>query len=76
MQGAKDLANSERGIFVIAVLLAATILAAIKVISGADWITLAKYLVVTLVASKTLTGGLDQFLGGNPQPTPTPTASA
>jgi hypothetical protein len=59
VQGAKDLLESERGWFCLAVLAAATLLVALKAITGADWISVAKYLVVTLVASKTVSSALD-----------------
>ncbi len=55
MKGVKDLLESERGWFCLAVLACATLLVALKAITGADWISIVKYLVVTLVASKTLT---------------------
>lgn len=74
MSGFKDLLDSERGVFCMLVLIAATALCFAKIITGDSWMSFAKYLVVTLVASKTLTGGIDQFLGNTPQPTPTPKA--
>ena len=54
MQGARDLADSERGIFCLLLLVAATALAVLKIIMGADWLMFAKWLAVTLVASKRL----------------------
>lgn len=71
MQGLKDLLESERGWFCLAVLLAATVLAAMKVITGADWVTLAKYLVVTLVASKTLSAVSAALPSSSATPPPT-----
>lgn len=71
MQGLKDLLESERGWFCLAVLLAATVLAAMKVITGADWVTLAKYLVVTLVASKTLSAVTAALPSSSATPPPT-----
>jgi len=59
MQGLKDLFASERGVFCITILLAATALAGLKIISGADWLTFAKWLAVTLVISKTATGAIE-----------------
>lgn len=76
MQGAKDLLDSERGVFCVLMLVAATVLCVLKIINGDSWMTFAKYLVVALVTSKTLTGGLDQVLNKQPQPTQPPTASA
>jgi hypothetical protein len=57
MKGAKDLLDSERGIFCLSVLVCVTILAAMKIITGADWTSLVKWLVLGLVASKTITYG-------------------
>lgn len=59
MQGARDLIASERGFFCLALLVAAFALAAMKVITGADWLTFAKWLAITLVASKTATGAIE-----------------
>jgi hypothetical protein len=64
MGGTKDLLASERGVFCILILVAATVLAALKVITGADWLTLAKWLAVALVTSKTVTGAADRIVGG------------
>jgi hypothetical protein len=59
MQGARDLIASERGVFCIALLVAASVLAVAKVITGADWLTFAKWLAITLVTSKTATGVIE-----------------
>lgn len=40
MQGVRDLIASERGWFVLAVLVAATVLVALGKLTGADWKTL------------------------------------
>jgi hypothetical protein len=61
MQGTADLFNSERGVFAILVLVAATILAALGKLTIADWITLAKWIGVTLIASKTITSSIDVY---------------
>lgn len=73
MQGARDLIASERGWFCLLLLAAATVLAVLKVITGADWLTFAKYLVVTLVVSKTATGAIET-LTAKTAPTQPPTA--
>lgn len=75
MQGAVDLLNSERGVFGILMLIAVTLLAIVKVITGADWLTFAQLLLVTLVGSKTLTGALDQWIN-KPAATSPPTAQS
>ena len=61
MQGARDLIASERGWFVLAVLVAATVLVAIGKLTGADWKTLVLVLGGMLVASKTATSAIDQL---------------
>lgn len=74
MKGAKDLIESERGIFCILVLIAATILAIVKVITGEVWGALVKWIALSLVMSKTATGALDQWL--KPEAVQPPTASS
>jgi hypothetical protein len=64
MQGAIDLLESERGIFCILLIIAVTLLAALRIITGADWIDFAKWIAITLVASKTVTTALDQVKRG------------
>lgn len=75
MQGAKDLFDSERGVFGLLMLVAVTLLAVLKIISGADWLTFGQLLLVTLVGSKTLTGALDQWIN-KPTAVPPPTAQS
>jgi hypothetical protein len=55
--------NWERGLFCILILVAVTTLAILKIVSGADWLDFAKWLTVTLVASKTITGAVETFTG-------------
>ena len=80
MQGAVDLLESERGIFCLLALVAVTVLAALSVVTGADWLDFAKWLTVTLVGSKTITTAVDSLKGNAPTPratraTPPPTPS-
>jgi hypothetical protein len=74
MQGGKDLIASERGFFCILVLVACSALAILHIITGGDWLDFAKWLVVTLVASKTLTGAVETIKGSTSL-TPPPSAS-
>ncbi len=55
MQGAVDLLDSERGVFALAVLLAATVLAALGTLPPADWLGIIKWIGITLIAGKTVT---------------------
>ncbi len=64
MIGLRDLFASERGVFCLVLVVAATILTAMKIITGADWMTFAKWLALALVASKTVTGATDRIIGG------------
>lgn len=59
MQGAFDLAESERGVFSIAVVLAATVLVALGKITGDLWVTIVQWIAITLVASKTISGAVE-----------------
>ena len=63
MKGARDLIDSERGWFVLAVLVAATVLVVIGKISGAEWKTLVMVLGGMLVASKTASGAIESLTG-------------
>jgi len=76
MQGAKDLIASERGVFCIVLVVAATILAALKIITGADWLSFANVTLVTLVGSKTVTSAIESWKGKDPAPTPPPSAQS
>ncbi len=53
--GAKDLLASERGVFCIVVLIAATILVALDKLTGTAWASLVTVVAGILVASKTAT---------------------
>lgn len=75
MQGAKDLVASERGWFCLALLLAATVLAVMKILTGADWISLAKWLGMTLVAGKSVTSAIETWVKPPEAVTP-PTAQS
>lgn len=59
MQGVKDLVDSERGWIALAILLAATALAAFKIIDGDAWVKIAMLIGGTIIASKTVTGIAD-----------------
>src|SRR5574337_765928 len=61
MQGLWDLLDSERGIAFILLLITATVLAALHVITPQDWITFAKWLAVTLIGSKTVTAPIESY---------------
>lgn len=76
MGGAKDLIASERGIFCLFVLIAATVLAVVRTITGQSWLDFVTWLTITLVASKTATTAVDSVMAKKAQPVAPPTASA
>lgn len=67
MQGFRDLVSSERGIFCVVVLFAATILVVLGKLTGDEWIDFMKYLVGFLVASKTVTTAVETYTTKKPQ---------
>lgn len=69
-----DLVASEHGVFCLVLVLAATLLAALRIITGQDWITFAQWIGVTLVASKTITSSVMALKSSSAQTTP-PTSS-
>lgn len=77
--GIKDLLTSERGVFSLLALVAATVLVIIGRLTGADWLDFTKYLVGFLVASKTVTTAVEVATLKKPQidrPPTIPTATA
>lgn len=73
-QGLKDLLLSERGTFCILLVIAATLLAFLGKLDAQTWISFMKWVAITLVASKTITGAVETVTGGPAvgQPTTTP----
>jgi hypothetical protein len=59
MQGAKDLIASERGWFVLAVLVVSTALVVVGKLTGTDWKAIVMVLGGLLVAGKTATGAIE-----------------
>lgn len=71
--GASDLLSSERGIFCIASLIAATVLVALGKLDAPAWIDFMKYLVGVLVASKTATAVMRTYKYPPTPSSPAPT---
>ena len=61
MQGTKDLLDSERGVFCIVLTLASFVFVAIGKMTIDQWIEYTKWIAVTLVASKTVTGVIETY---------------
>ena len=59
MQGARDLLASERGVFCILVVVACTILVLFGHVTGDKWIELIKWVAISLVITKTVTGAME-----------------
>lgn len=59
MQGISDLLQSERGVFAIMALVAATVLVVTGHLQAATWIDFVKYLAGVLIASKTVTTAVE-----------------
>ena len=67
MIGILDLLKSERGVFCIIALIAATVLAVLGTLGVDQWIDFTKYLTGFLVASKTVTTAVETFMLKKPQ---------
>lgn len=59
MKGAKDLFDSERGVFALIVLACVTVLCVIRFVTGEQWLEYTKWITITLIASKTVTTTLE-----------------
>lgn len=60
--GLTDLLQSERGIISILLIVASTILVVIGVLPIEEWLTYTKWIAVTLIASKTVTGVMETYV--------------
>ncbi len=65
--GAKDLLSSERGVFSIALVIAATMLVALGKLDAPAWLDFMKYLSAALIASKTITTAVEVHATKQPQ---------
>lgn len=63
MQGGVDLLKSERGVFCIVLVIACTVLVALGKLTAENWIDFVKWIAITLVTSKTLTGAVETWTG-------------
>jgi hypothetical protein len=61
MQGAKGILNSKRGVFALFVIACATVLAAIRVITGDAWVDMAKYVSGFIIAGHTATSAVEAW---------------
>lgn len=59
MQGARDLVDSERGVFAIAAVLLVTVLAMVGVVTGQQWLEYTKWIATALIFSKTVTTAVE-----------------
>jgi len=61
MQGAKDLLQSERGVFCVFTLLITGVLVLIGKLDASSWLDFIKWLTGVLVASKTVTTAVETY---------------
>ena len=59
MQAVKDLFASERGFLTLAIIISATVLAALAVMTVDQWTSFVQFIFVTYVGSKTVTGAIE-----------------
>jgi hypothetical protein len=60
--GITDLLQSERGIISIFLIVASTVLVIVGALPIEEWITYTKWIAVTLIASKTVTGAIETII--------------
>jgi hypothetical protein len=65
----KDLFASERGLLALALIICATVLAALAVLTPDQWIGFVEFVFGAYVVGKTTTG-VTQIIKGTPTPTP------
>lgn len=56
--------NSERGLLAVALIICATVLAALAVITASEWLDYTKWIFTGYVAGKTATGVVEALKGG------------
>ena len=59
--GITDLIESERGILTILLVVAVTLLAIAKIVTGEQWLAYTQAVAIALVASKTVTGAIETW---------------
>jgi len=65
--GMSDLLSSERGVFSITLVIAATVLVAVGKLDAQTWLDFMKYLAAALIASKTVTTAVEIHATKQPQ---------
>jgi len=75
-EGATDLFQSERGVWCIAVLVCATVLAVLRIIDAQAWMDFAKSLTYVIVGSKTVTTAVETIALKKPQKSTSPAPPA
>ncbi len=68
MGAIKDLWASERGLLCLAIIVAATVLRGLAMMTTDQWIELVKWVFVTYAAAKTVTGAFQIAKGGTADP--------
>jgi len=70
-----DLWKSERGLLTALILIAAGVLAGMTILTADQWMDFTKFIFVTYVSGKTVTGAVSIWRG-TPAPVPAPAAPA
>lgn len=67
-----DLWRSERGLLCLALIIAATVLAAMSVLTTAEWLDYTKWIFLTYVVGKSVTSAVETIKGQPIPPAPVP----
>lgn len=68
MGAIKDLWASERGLIAVLLIVGATVLAALKVMTVDQWLDYTRWIFITYAAAKTVTGAFQIAKGGTADP--------
>lgn len=70
MGAIRDLWSSERGLVAVALIVGATVLASIRILTADQWVSYTEWIFVTYAASKTVTGSVAIMKSGVSSGTP------
>lgn len=76
MDGVKGILNSKRGAFALFIVACATVLAAIHILTGAEWKDMVKWIGGFVIVGHTATTAVDSVMAKKPVPVQPPTASS
>jgi hypothetical protein len=70
MQAIKDMLGSERAVFALALIVGATVLTGMSLISPEEWIDFAKWIATIFIGSKTVTTAIEVWKASIPPSPP------